>query len=134
MIGLSRLCMVFVIALLFGCAQKHAVPVSSGIPPVAVAKTNVQARVGVSFKEPMRSYRHHVDAIQLMNEFHSYDFEIGPALCDALLRSVNAAYSSVAEISPPASPGNHVLVIVFSLQKSQIDVSFEEKLTPSARA
>ena len=135
MIGLSRLCMVFVIALLLGCAQKHSVPLSSGIPPSAAAKTKVQApRVAVSFKEPMRSYRHHVDAIRLMNEFHSYDFEIGPSLCNALLRSVNAAYSSVAEISQTASPGKHVLVIVFSLQKSQIDVSFEEKLTPSARA
>ena len=135
MIGLSRLCMVFVIALLLGCAQKHSVPLSSGIPPSAAAKTKVQApRVAVSFKEPMRSYRHHVDAIRLMNEFHSYDFEIGPSLCNALLRSVNAAYSSVAEISQTASPGKHVLVIVFSLQKSQIDVSFEDRLTPSARA
>ena len=134
MIGLARLCIVFVTTLLLGCAQKHSVPLSSGIPPPAAAKTNVQARVVVSFKEPMRSYRYHVDAIRLMNEFHSYDFEIGPILCNALLRSVNAAYSSVAEISQPASPGKHVLVIVFSLQKSQIDVSFEEKLTPSARA
>ena len=135
MIGLSRVCMVLITALLLGCAQKHSVPLSSGIPPSAAAKTKVQApRVAVSFKEPMRSYRHHVDAIRLMNEFHSYDFEIGPSLCNALLRSVNAAYSSVAEISQTASPGKHVLVIVFSLQKSQIDVSFEEKLTPSARA
>ena len=135
MIVLSRLCMVLITALLLGCAQKHSVPLSSGIPPSAAAKTKVQApRVAVSFKEPMRSYRHHVDAIRLMNEFHSYDFEIGPSLCNALLRSVNAAYSSVAEISQTASPGKHVLVIVFSLQKSQIDVSFEEKLTPSARA
>ena len=135
MIGLLRVCMVLITALLLGCAQKHSVPLSSGIPPSAAAKTKVQApRVAVSFKEPMRSYRHHVDAIRLMNEFHSYDFEIGPSLCNALLRSVNAAYSSVAEISQTASPGKHVLVIVFSLQKSQIDVSFEEKLTPSARA
>ena len=135
MIGLSRVCMVLITALLLGCAQKHSVPLSSGIPPSAAAKTKVQApRVAVSFKEPMRSYRHHVDAIRLMNEFHIYDFEIGPSLCNALLRSVNAAYSSVAEISQTASPGKHVLVIVFSLQKSQIDVSFEEKLTPSARA
>jgi len=127
--------MVLITALLLGCAQKHSVPLSSGIPPSAAAKTKVQApRVAVSFKEPMRSYRHHVDAIRLMNEFHSYDFEIGPSLCNALLRSVNAAYSSVAEISQTASPGNHVLVIVFSLQKSQIYVSCEEKLTPSARA
>jgi len=127
--------MVLITALLLGCAQKHSVPLSSSVPPSAAAKNNVQVpRVAVSFKEPMRSYRHHVDAIRLMNEFHSYDFEIGPSLCNALLRSVNAAYSSVAEISQTASPGKHVLVIVFSLQKSQIDVSFEEKLTPSARA
>ena len=134
MIGLSRLCMVFVTALLLGCTQKHPVSLSSDIPPPPVAKTNVQARVAVFFKESMRSYRHHVDAIRLLNDFHSYDFEIGPTLCNALLRSVNNAYSSVAEISRPASPGDYPLVIVFSLQKSQIDVSFEERLTPSARA
>jgi hypothetical protein len=133
-IGLSRLCMVLVTALLLGCTQKHPVSLSSDIPPPPVAKTNVQARVAVFFKEPMRSYRHHVDAIRLLNDFHSYDFKIGPTLCNALLRSVNNAYSSVAEISRPASPGDYPLVIVFSLQKSQIDVSFEERLTPSARA
>jgi hypothetical protein len=134
MTGPTRLCLVFVTALLLGCTEKHSVSLSSGIPPPAAAKTNVQARVGVFFKEPMRSYRHHVDAIRLMNDFHSYDFEIGPTLCNALLRSVATAYSSVAEISRPASPGDYALVIVFSLQKSQIDVSFEERLTPSARA
>ena len=133
MIGL-RLCIVFVTALLLGCTQKHPVSLSPGTPPPPMSKTNVQARVAVFFKGPMRSYRHHVDAIRLMNDFHSYDFEIGPTLCNALLRSVEAAYSSVAEISRPASPGDYALVIAFSLQKSQIDVSFEERLTPSARA
>src|SRR5207253_4932868 len=103
MMGLSRLCMVLVIALFLGCTQKHPVSLSSNNPPLPVAKTNVQASVAVSFKKPMRSYRHHVDAIRLLNDFHSYDFEIGPALCNALLRSVDNAYSSVAEISQPAS-------------------------------
>jgi len=132
--GLSRLCMVLVTALLLGCTQKHPVSIGSDVPPPPVAKTNVQASVAVSFKKPMRSYRQHVDAIRLLNDFHSYDFEIGPTLCNALLRSVDNAYSSVAEISQPASPGDYALVIVFSLQKSQIDVSFEERLAPSARA
>lgn len=128
----ARIFVALVTAVLLGCVQKHPVSISSQIQPAPVA-TKVQARVAVSFTEPMRSYRYHVDAIQLRNDFHSYDFAIGPALCKALLRSVSAVYTA-AEVSKPVPPGEYAFVIVFSLPKSQIDVSFEERLSPSARA
>lgn len=126
--------MALVTVLLFGCAQKHPVSIGSGIQPAPVTTPKAQARVAVSFREPMRSYRHHVDAVQLRTKFHSYDFEIGPALCKALLQSVTAAYTTAAEVSKLPARGDYAVVIVFTLRKSQIDVSFEDRLTPSARA
>ncbi len=53
MIGLSRVCMVLITALLLGCAQKHSVPLSSGIPPSAAAFSLQKSQIDVSFEEKL---------------------------------------------------------------------------------
>jgi len=126
-----------VFALLIGCAVTHPVThpvsISSEIAPALMPTKKVPASVAVSCTEPLRSYRYHIDAIQIRKNFHSYDFAIGSALCKALLRSVGAAYTAPAQVSK-AAPGAYEAVITFALHKSQIEISFEETLKPSARA
>src|SRR6266705_3610272 len=95
-------------ALLLGCSEKHPISINSGIQP-APAATKVSATVAVSFTEPITSYRHHVDAIRLRSQFHSYDFEIGPSLRKALFRSVAAAYAAPTEVSKPPSLGDYAV-------------------------
>jgi hypothetical protein len=127
-----------VFALLIGCAVTppaitHPVSISSEIAPVLIPTKKVPARVAVSCIEPLRSYRYHVDAIQVRKSRHSYDFAIGSALCKALLRSVGTAYTAPALVSK-AAPGAYETVITFALHKSQIEISFEDTLKLSARA
>ena len=122
-----------VFALLIGCTVTHPVSISSEIAPALMPTKKVPASVAVSCTEPLRSYRYHIDAIQIRKSFHSYDFAIGSALCKALLRSVGAAYTAPAQVSK-AAPGAYEAVITFALHKSQIEISFEETLKPSARA
>jgi hypothetical protein len=130
----STILIVVAAAFLVGCAQKHAVTINSGIVPAPVASPRLSGGVAVLCADTLRSYRHHVDSVQVRSEFHSYDFEIGAALCNALVRSVGSVYATPVRVAKRPSPDRYPVVIVFSLKQSQIEVSFEERLTPSARA
>jgi len=133
--GSACLIATVLIALLVGCAEKHVVSLNASIRPAASATKKLSASVAVVCPDSTKSYRKHVQAITLNGHLHSYDFEIGPALCKALLRSVGAVYLRPVEIPKMPPAGKHAAVVVFSIQHGQIDVAFEDNpFKASARA
>jgi hypothetical protein len=124
-----------VLCLAVGCAEKHRVQVNPEVRPAPQSIPKLSGDVAVVFTEGTKTSRYQARPITLNGSFHSYDFEIGQPLSKALMRSVNAAYHRVVEVPRLPRAGQYSHVIVFSLKKTQIDVSFEDNaFKPSARA
>jgi hypothetical protein len=118
-----------------GCAEKHTVQVDPDMRQPAPSMPKLSGDVAVVFADGTKTSRYKARPISLNGTFHSYDFEIGEPLCRALMRSVNAAYHRAVEVPRLPRAGQYAHVIVFSLKKTQIDVSFEDNaFKPSARA
>ena len=123
------------IFLLVGCAERHVVPIQPAIQNTAPPAYKLPGNVAVVFAHGTKAYRYSGKPISLKGHLHKYDFDVGLPLCTALLRSVNSAYQRAVETASMPRAGQYPYVVVFSLQKSQIDLSFEESLfKPSARA
>jgi hypothetical protein len=118
-----------------GCGEKHVVQVNPDVRQADPAMPKLAGDVAVVFPEGTKTSRYQARPISLNGTFHSYDFEIGAPLCKALMRSVNAVYHRAVEVPRLPRAGQYAHVIVFSLKKTQIDVSFEDNaFKPSARA
>lgn len=59
-----------------------------------------------------------------MRSAHSFDFEIGKSLCQALVRSVDMAYNNVMEAKDNPAAGEYDRIIKFSLANSNMDIHF----------
>jgi hypothetical protein len=85
----------------------------------------ISLKAAVIFSPLLKTYVESTRPSSFAGSAHEYKFEIGPALCIALRRSVETVYQTVIEIDTVSGVGQYDRVIRFSLQNSNIDVYFQ---------
>lgn len=95
----------------------------------------IPKNVAVIFSSEMPTYVDSVRPSSYLGSAHTYNFELGKALCSALHRSVETVYENATLTKSIQPQDKYDRIIKFSLADSNIDVYFQEGfLTPTARA
>ena len=107
---------------LAGCV--HFGTVSTEIAPTAMAPEKYPARVAVYFTPQLLNCEVIRKPDTSYGAEHEYYYRWGPAVEEALIKSVKAAYTDVTTVTVPPAPGKFDWVIVFDLPKVDLLVEF----------
>ena len=119
--------------LIVGCA--HRVALSPNIRPNAMIANKLPSTVAVVVSDELLNYVEHARPSSWSGSAHTYNFEMGKSLCDALTRSVETAYENVMVAKTNPQAGEFDRIIKFALQNSNMDVYFQDGfLTSTGRA
>lgn len=114
---------VLVFATIFdGCTYTGTI--RTNIAPTAMVAKRFPTKVGVHFTPRLANYEEVSKPATYYGSAHTFTFKIGPALQEALLKSVESAYSNVEVTSALASPGEYGMIINFDLQNVNVRVEF----------
>ncbi len=108
--------------ILAGCV--HFGTVSTEIAPTATAPEKYPARVAVYFTPQLLNCEVIRKPDTSYGAEHEYYYRCGPAVQEALTKSVKAAYTDVTAVTVPPAPGKFDRVIVFDLPKVDLLVEF----------
>src|SRR4030042_6547354 len=119
--------------LIVGCA--HRVALSPNIRPNAMIANKLPSTVAVVVSDELINHVEHARPSSWSGSAHTYNFEMGKSLCDALTRSVETAYENVMVAKTNPQAGEFDRIIKFALQNSNMDVYFQDGfLTSTGRA
>ncbi|MDP3182462.1 MAG: hypothetical protein Q8M54_06545 [Desulfobaccales bacterium] len=118
--------MIFLI-LLFGCA--HQVTLNPTISPSSFTVKKYPYRVAVVFSPDMLELVVHATPTSFIGGGHVYDFQMGDSLCQALLRSADAAYNEVVQADLDLKEGEFDRIIKYSLANSNLNIEFTGAFT-----
>lgn len=125
---------IFLVSLLttisIGCTYSGAI--RADISPTAMMGRKYPAKVGVFFAPRLEQYEEVTNPSTFYGSAHTFKFNIGPALKEALTKSVEVAYSNVTILSQQPAPGQFDRDISFDLQSSNIQIQFVPKFWSSA--
>lgn len=126
--------LIFLVSLLttisIGCTYSGAI--RTDISPTAMMGRKYPAKVGVFFAPRLEQYEEVTNPSTLYGSAHTFKFNIGPALKEALTKSVEVAYSNVTILSQQPIPGQFDRDISFDLQSSNVQIQFVPKFWSSA--
>ena len=118
---------------ILGCA--HQVTLRTTIQPNALIAKKLPKTVAVIFSGEMPTYVESVKPSSFAGSAHTYNFELGKALCPALFRSVETVYDKVILSKSIQPQDQYDGIIKFSLANSNMDVYFQEGfLSSTAKA
>ena len=109
---------------ILGCA--HQVTLRTTIQPNALIAKKLPKTVVVIFSGEMPTYVESVKPSSFAGSAHTYNFELGKALCPALFRSVETVYDKVILSKSIQPQDQYDGIIKFSLANSNMDVYFQE--------
>jgi hypothetical protein len=109
-------------AIFTGCTYTGAI--RTDIAPTSMVARKYPAKVGVYFAPRLVQYEEITKPATFYGSAHTFTFNMGPAMKEALTKSVESAYSNVSILSDPPMPGKFDRVISFDLQSSNIRVEF----------
>lgn len=105
-----------------GCTYSGAI--RTDISPTAMVGRKYPAKVSIYFAPRLEQYEEVTKPSTFYGSAHTFKFNMGPAIKEALIKSVEAAYSNVSVISESPRPGQFDRDISFDLQSSNINVEF----------
>ena len=108
--------------ILAGCV--HFRTVSTEIAPTVTAPEKYPARVAVYFAPRLLNCEVIRKPDTRYGAEHEYHYRWGPAVAEALTRSVKTAYTDVTTVTVPPGPGQFDRVIAFDLPKVDLVVEF----------
>lgn len=109
-------------AKLNGCTYSGTI--RTDIAPTAMIARKYPTKVGVYFTPRLVQYEEVSKPATYYGSAHTFTFMMGPAIKEALTKSVEAAYSNVSVLNVQPSPGEYERVIIFDLQNCNVRVEF----------
>lgn len=88
--------------------------------------------MGIYFAPRLEQYEESTNPATYYGSAHTFTFKMGPAIKEALTKSVGTAYSNVSVLSEPPKPGQFDRDISFDLQSSNVQIEFVPKFWTSA--
>ncbi|MDP2047169.1 MAG: hypothetical protein Q8L00_13270 [Deltaproteobacteria bacterium] len=113
-----------------GCTYSGAI--RTDISPTAMVGRKFPAKVGIYFAPRLEQYEESTNPATYYGSAHTFTFKMGPAIKEALTKSVGTAYSNVSVLSEPPKPGQFDRDISFDLQSSNVQIEFVPKFWTSA--
>jgi hypothetical protein len=107
---------------LSGCTYSGTI--RTDIAPTAMVANKYSSKVGVYFTPRLSNYQEITKPSTYYGSAHTFTFNMGPALKEALTKSVEAAYSNVSVLNTPPRAGESDRVITFDLQNSNVRIEF----------
>ena len=108
--------------ILSGCVHFRSIP--TDIAPTAAAPQKYPARMGVYFTPRLVNCEVVRKPDTMYGAAHTYRYLWGPALQEALTRSVQSAYAHVSVVTAPPRPGEFERVLAFDLPRVDLLVEF----------
>jgi hypothetical protein len=105
-----------------GCTYSGAI--RTDIAPSAMVGRKSLSSVGVYFYPRLAEYEEVTKPATFYGSAHTFKFEMGPAMKESLIKSVEAAYSKVSILRETPKPGEFDRDISFDLQSSNVQVEF----------
>ncbi len=122
---LLNLVLIIFIFLFFGCVQTpQSTTISSTINPNSFIAHKSAYKAAVVFSPDIKDYVEHARPTLGIHQLPESDVQIGKSLCQALVRSAEAAYNNVLEANASPVAGQYDRIIKFSLSNSNLDVRF----------
>jgi hypothetical protein len=122
MLNLLILLMISSATIFMGCTYSGAI--RTDISPTAMVGKKYPAKVGIYFAPRLEQYEEVTKPSTFYGSAHTFTFKMGPAIKEALTKSVEVAYSNVSIISESPRPGQFDRDISFDLQSSNVNVEF----------
>jgi hypothetical protein len=113
-----------------GCTYSGAI--RTDISPTAMVGRKYPAKVGIYFAPRLEQYEESTNPSTYYGSAHTFTFKMGPAIKEALTKSVGTAYSNVSVLSEPPKPGQFDRDLSFDLQSSNVQIEFVPKFWTSA--
>jgi hypothetical protein len=109
---------------LVGCS--HQIKLSPTLTPNALSSDPIQKSTAVYFTPDVVAYAEKTNPSSFSGSAHTYNVDIGASLTACLEKAVDVVYEPVVVVDEPPSAGEYDRVIKFSMQNSDLDVSFQE--------
>lgn len=131
--NLQTLLVFVLIAVLCGCTYTGAI--RNDITPTAMTAQRYDGPVAVQFDPRLENYVETTKPSTMYGSAHTFQFEMGQAIKNALISSVESAYANVEVTSSRIQSKKYERIIRFDLQNANVRVEFVPGFwNPSAKA
>jgi len=102
----------------------HVETIRTTIAPTATKTIKHPAKMAVHFSAPLEQLVEVKKPVTTYGKRHTYNYIMGPSLQEALIKSVESAYSNISVLEILPSIGEFERVISLELQSSKVIVEF----------